>query len=115
MPITHVVPEAGSVFEQHDFFGAGSVIATRSFDFFWQHEATFGWQQDLGFSFSTYAGTATPCSTAHASFCSRVKQQQSFQQLSALMQPQARVAQGNGALRSLPLGRAMGIPKQAIR
>jgi hypothetical protein len=58
-------------------------------------------------------GGSTPFSAAQASFCSSVKQQQSFQQLSALMQPQARVAHGNGLLKSFSLGRGNGTPKYA--
>lgn len=107
MPKTHVVFFASSGLAQDE---------APDLDDVWQHEATtaFFWQQERGRSCSIDGGMFTPCSMAQASFCSRVKQQQSFQQLSALMQPQARCAQGNGLLRSFSLGRVSGKPKQAI-
>jgi hypothetical protein len=79
------------------------------------HEA-----HDFGAGFSraarsrTYSGTATALRSAHASFCSVVKQQQLRQHCSAVMQPQARLMHGNGADWSLrDAGNGNGAPEAA--
>jgi len=61
------------------------------------------------------AGTSTPLRRAQAAFSSGLKQQQPCQHCSAVMQPQARCAQGNGRLSSFFTMRGTGRPIAPIR
>lgn len=61
----------------------------------------------------TLAGAVTPFCAAQASFCSRLKQQHSFQQEAASRQPHGRSWQGKGTERSFSTWRQIGTPMNA--